>query len=306
MLDKRYIVILLGIAAMFAGCHSPPAPAPAPATPTDPVGELIRDFRRSVSEDAIVGIGVASPSGRNLAERRALEEISRQLSHIVSHIVDGENLSASTYVRWFCGIIRKTYDIQIFASASISSARFSSWARDNNILRNAQRYEVIGSELIFMVAYVVPGQALLSFPRVIMPVTTLFTIEQAVQSAATNISSRLLAGSTIAIINIYSVDPDLAEFVLEELSTELVRLSRVSGRGYYLVDRRRLDVIRSERDFQLSGDVSDETIVSIGQFLGADVVITGSITGANEFRRLRVKALDVETARLLVQTNLKY
>ena len=72
-----------------------------------------------------------------------------------------------------------------------------------------------------------------------------------------------------------------------------------------MVDRRSLEAIYMERNFQLSGYVDDDTIVSIGNFLGADVVITGSITGENDFRRLRVKALDVKTARLLIQTKFK-
>jgi hypothetical protein len=45
--------------------------------------------------------------------------------------------------------------------------------------------------------------------------------------------------------------------------------------------------------FQMYGDVSDDSAVLIGHFLGADVVITGTITGTGDQRRLRLRALNV-------------
>jgi curli biogenesis system outer membrane secretion channel CsgG len=139
-----------------------------------------------------------------------------------------------------------------------------------------------------------------------MPVTNQFGIESAVRTSASGIRG-ISGNSKIAIINISANNPDEAEFVIEELSTELVRLFREDKtKSHDIVDRRSLEAIRRERKLQFSGDIDDNTIVSVGKFLGADVVIRGSIIGQDDFRRLRIKALDVLTAKLLVQINSKY
>lgn len=90
----------------------------------------------------------------------------------------------------------------------------------------------------------------------------------------------------------------LEEFILEELITYLLRSPNL-----YVLDRGSFDDIRREQNFQLSGEVSDDAIISIGNFLGADAVITVNITGMELQRTLHIKAIDVKTARLLVQTS---
>jgi curli biogenesis system outer membrane secretion channel CsgG len=65
------------------------------------------------------------------------------------------------------------------------------------------------------------------------------------------------------------------------------------------VDRKTLDTIRSEQKFQLSGDVDDNSAVSIGKMLGANIVITGSVTGTGSTQRLTIKALNVQTAQIV-------
>jgi hypothetical protein len=73
----------------------------------------------------------------------------------------------------------------------------------------------------------------------------------------------------------------------------------LEGKKLVLVDRRDLDLIRREEQFQLSGDVSDESAVSIGKKLGARIIITGSFTATDQNHRLQFKALEVETAQVL-------
>ena len=68
---------------------------------------------------------------------------------------------------------------------------------------------------------------------------------------------------------------------------------------FTVVDRATLDKIRQEQKFQLAGEVDDKTAVSIGKFAGAKVVVTGSVSGSGDMRRLRLRALDTQTARVL-------
>jgi hypothetical protein len=51
-------------------------------------------------------------------------------------------------------------------------------------------------------------------------------------------------------------------------------------------------------DFQYSGEVSDESAQSIGKKLGAQTIISGSLSPLGNRWRMRVKALEVETARV--------
>jgi TolB-like protein len=79
--------------------------------------------------------------------------------------------------------------------------------------------------------------------------------------------------------------------VLEELSGYLV-----NSRKLVVVDRNNLNVIRQEEQFQLSGEVSDESAQSIGKKLGAQVVVSGSLSSTGKVYRFRIRALVVETA----------
>jgi hypothetical protein len=118
-------------------------------------------------------------------------------------------------------------------------------------------------------------------------------VERAMNNAAEAVMSPLQRNSKIAIVNVSSADRDLSEFVAGELEYIMVN-SR-----FTVVDRSELDRIRREQNFQLSGDVDDDTIVSIGKFAGADVVITGAITGTGATRRLRLRALNTQTAQVI-------
>jgi hypothetical protein len=120
------------------------------------------------------------------------------------------------------------------------------------------------------------------------------SIEQATGKAVDELISQLPINSTIAVLSISATDNDQTILVIDELEYLLV----VTGK-YKVVDRHTLETIRREQNFQISGEVNDETAVSIGKLLGANVVFTGSITGNNETQRLMLKALDVLTGQIV-------
>jgi TolB-like protein len=126
-------------------------------------------------------------------------------------------------------------------------------------------------------------------------------LNTAITNSFNTVSQNLPANSRIALINIVSSDENEGSFFLEELTVLFV-----NSRKFTIVDRQTtLDAIRQERNFQLSGEVSDETIISIGNFTGADLVITGSVSGAGEMRRLRLRVLDVKSAQVLAASSEK-
>jgi TolB-like protein len=120
------------------------------------------------------------------------------------------------------------------------------------------------------------------------------TREDAVNRISEKFIAALSEGSVVAVLNIAAEDQEAVAFITGELEHQLVE----SGK-FKVVDRKSLDDVRSEQDFQLSGNVSDESAISIGNMLGANIVITGDINGSGSSRRLNVKALDVITGEIV-------
>jgi hypothetical protein len=127
------------------------------------------------------------------------------------------------------------------------------------------------------------------------------SIENAVYIAANQLVQEIPQNAKVAVLSFASDDIELGEFVLEEITGYLSSAGTMN-----LFDRYSLDSIRQEQKFQITGDVDDKSAVSIGQFAGADIVITGSITGSGSTRRLRFKALDVKTGAISSQTSHRY
>jgi len=127
------------------------------------------------------------------------------------------------------------------------------------------------------------------------------TLTGALEESGRIICNSLDSGASAAIISITSADLFEGEYALEELTIQLV-----NARKFRVVDRRNLDVIRAEQQFQLSGDVDDETAVSIGHLIGAAYVITGSITTWESNNYLRLRVINVETGQIKIMTSVSY
>jgi TolB-like protein len=119
-------------------------------------------------------------------------------------------------------------------------------------------------------------------------------IEGAIFRACEALIADLPPKTSVAVLSVASRDRDMATFVIDELEFQLV-----DSHQFKVVDRKTLDTLRDEQKFQLSGDVDDKSAVSIGKMLGANAVITGSITGNGSTQRLTIKALDVQTAQII-------
>ena len=122
-------------------------------------------------------------------------------------------------------------------------------------------------------------------------------LDNAINKSFNTLSSLIPDNLKIAILDIIPAD-NSSVFIQEELMVLFVN----SG-NFNIAERHALDAIRKEQRFQMSGEVSDETAASIGHFIGADVVITGTISGTGTQRRLRLRAINVETARVIAMSS---
>ena len=119
------------------------------------------------------------------------------------------------------------------------------------------------------------------------------TVDDALKQSAEKFSSSLKNKTTVAILGISSSYSELSEYMLGELTTDIVQLRKLQ-----VVTRANLDVIKKEMNFQLSGEVSDETMQQLGAKTGAETVISGTFKPLGTFYVLDIQAFNVATAAI--------
>jgi curli biogenesis system outer membrane secretion channel CsgG len=127
------------------------------------------------------------------------------------------------------------------------------------------------------------------------------SLREALALSGRKVVESLNPGASVAVISITAPDSFEGDYALEELTLLLVKAQK-----FRIVDRGNLDVIRAEQRFQLSGEVDDETAVSIGHLIGAAFVVTGAINPWEMSKYLRLRVLDVETGRICAMTSVSY
>jgi len=118
-------------------------------------------------------------------------------------------------------------------------------------------------------------------------------VEGALARAANETLKNVPSKSKIAIVYITAQDRSTTEYIAGELEYIWVNA------GFTIIDRSQLDRIRREQNFQMSGEVDDNTAVSIGKIIGANIIVTGRVDGEGNLRRLRLRALDTQTAQVV-------
>ena len=124
------------------------------------------------------------------------------------------------------------------------------------------------------------------------------TLDAAIRETSDYLNSNIAKGSKIVILNIQSDSGALSEYIIDELIS-----NAVNDRVFLVVDRQQLDAIRAEQNFQFSGEVDDKQALEIGKFFGAQTIVSGSMGMIGKEYRLRVRALEVQTALVQGQFN---
>jgi len=123
-------------------------------------------------------------------------------------------------------------------------------------------------------------------------------LDTAIREASDYLNTRIPKGNKVAFINISGGFPDLADYILSDLSKH-----GVNDGIFSVVDRAQLEAVRAELNFNMSGEVSDQSAQAIGQMLGAQTIVSGSIRRMGALYRLDVKAIEVQTASVQGQWN---
>jgi TolB-like protein len=125
------------------------------------------------------------------------------------------------------------------------------------------------------------------------------SLGEVIVRSARNVEEALPQGTMVAVLNFASTSETFSDYVVEELTGELV-----TGRKVAIVDRRSLSLIREEMNLQLSGEVSDESAQAIGRLLGAQSIVSGNLTNMGTYYRFRVRVISVQSALIQTQISL--
>jgi len=125
------------------------------------------------------------------------------------------------------------------------------------------------------------------------------TLDEAIYLFARNIEAELPQNTIIAVINISSSSEKLSLYIIDQLMDKII-----NGKKLIVVDRQQLNLIENETKYQLSGEVSDESIQSIGKKLGAQSLISGSLRDTGIAYNFTAYSINIESGKREISSSL--
>jgi hypothetical protein len=123
-------------------------------------------------------------------------------------------------------------------------------------------------------------------------------IESALKNAVEALADNIPANSTIAVVHFSSGDSEMSQYVLDEIAFHLANTGR-----FRVVDGNEINRLKRELNFQMSGEMDDNSLLSIGRMIGANIVINGNLTGSGATQYLRLNAINTETTQILAMVS---
>ncbi len=90
-----------------------------------------------------------------------------------------------------------------------------------------------------------------------------------------------------------------SDYIIDALTTGLANAIREEGHSAKLVSRGALDRILEEQSFQLSGLADSRSQLALGKQLGADIIVTGSISPRDGYYEINAQLIRVENGVVL-------
>ena len=122
------------------------------------------------------------------------------------------------------------------------------------------------------------------------------SLDQSLKEAAGRIEERIPAGTKIALLNFNSPSDQFSEYVIDELTVNLLDTDSLT-----IINRKEIDLIRNELNFQMSGEVSDDSMQELGRMLGAQSIVSGSLQNIGGSYRIVIRVLNVQSATVEAQ-----
>jgi curli biogenesis system outer membrane secretion channel CsgG len=126
------------------------------------------------------------------------------------------------------------------------------------------------------------------------------TLDAAIVESVEYLSTRIPSNSKLAILNVSAPNTALSDYIIDGLIINVVNNS-----NFIVIDRRNLEMLQQELNFQMSGEVSTELALSIGRMFGVQSIISGHIEQIGSMYRLQIQAIEVTTARVQGMQNFR-
>jgi TolB-like protein len=91
----------------------------------------------------------------------------------------------------------------------------------------------------------------------------------------------------------------ISEYMIDRLTTEIANVINYEELDMKIVSRQALDHILEELSFQMFDLVDKTTQVSVGKQLGADIILSGTITPIEDYYKLNVQLIEVQSGVVL-------
>jgi len=121
-------------------------------------------------------------------------------------------------------------------------------------------------------------------------------IDEVIRGVALELSERIASGAGVAVLSMQAGGDNHDNMSDYLINGTISRLVNAQGeRGFFVVDRARLELLEEEQRFGMTGFVDDETAQAMGRLLGARFIITGTLVPIMDFYRFSARLLEVET-----------
>jgi len=118
-----------------------------------------------------------------------------------------------------------------------------------------------------------------------------YRLDNAIQYFCNQLESEIKQNSSVAIVNFDSPSEKFSSYVINELTNLLLKNKKL-----VVTEQQKLDLVRKNEQYQLSGNVSDETMVRIGHNIGAQYIISGYLIDLGTTYRIGIFAINMEKA----------
>jgi len=154
-------------------------------------------------------------------------------------------------------------------------------------------------KITFKAVFITVFFLLIGYASVPMAFGATDKLDKAIRDVSDYLNKRIPKKTKVVFLNVMSDWPDLSEYILSGLSE-----NGVNDGVFSVIDRKQIDVIRQELNFQFSGEVSDASAQKIGEMLGAQTIVSGSVTKIGSVYRIQTRAIEVQTAAVQGQFSL--
>ncbi|MDR1869301.1 MAG: penicillin-binding protein activator LpoB [Treponema sp.] len=126
-------------------------------------------------------------------------------------------------------------------------------------------------------------------------------LDRAIDAQGNFLVSNIPPNSIMAIIGISSGNEELSRYITEGITSYIINNNRPNIK---IVEREAMPILKEEINFQYSGAVDDNFMVSLGNMVGANIVVAGTIYSIGKELRFNVRAIELETSIVITSNGI--